>query len=298
MMRKLFQTGCPAVFRLMVAVTFLCSACTDNSYNSPRGYDLHRPVTRELGKSLNEISGISFVPGEDALLAIADNKRNIISIDLRRQKLTDKVKHFYEQQDFEDVVQVGDRIYVLISNGSIVEVPLRQPDSINVFQLNLQGQNDFETMYYDAEIKGLVIMCKTCETDEEAGVHSAYRFDLVSRQFNNDPFYVVSDQKVMESVKNDDANFKPSAAAIHPLDGRLYILASAGQLLVIADRRGNVEEVYRLNPDQHPQAEGIAFAPNGALYIANEGKYGAATLRMYSYNKMARLRATQTKKKS
>lgn len=297
-MRKLFQTQCPAVFWLVILVTMLCSACSDDSYSSPRGYDLHRPVTRELGKSLNEISGIYFVPDDDALLAIADDKRNVFRIDLRRQKLSDKVKHFYEQQDFEDVVQVGNNIYVLISSGSIVEVPLNRPDSVNVFQLGLEGQNDFETLYYDPEARGLVALCKTCEADEESGVHSAYRFDLATRQFDVDPFYVISDQSVMEGVKNDNADFKPSAAAIHPIEGRLYILASAGQLLVITDRRGNIDEVYRLNPDHHPQAEGIAFAPNGALYITNEGKYGAATLRMYSYNKMARLRAAQTKKRS
>src|SRR5687768_527479 len=139
MMRKLFQTECPAVMGCLLLLAMVCSACSDNSYSSPRGYDLHKPAQRELGKSLNEISGIAFIPGEDALIAISDSKRNIYRIDLRRQKLTDKAKDFYEQQDFEDVVQVGNSIFVLISNGSLVEVPLQQRDSVNVYSLNLEG---------------------------------------------------------------------------------------------------------------------------------------------------------------
>ena len=294
-MRKLFQTECPVFLMLLWLMVLLCSACSDNSYSSPRGYDLHRPVVRELGKSLNEISGIFYVPGEDALLAISDNKDNIFRIDLRREKLTDKVKDFYEKSDFEDVVQVGNSIYVLISNGSIVEVPLAKPDSVNVYALNPEGKNDFETLYYDPVAKGLIMLCKECEGDDENGSRPAYRFDLEHRQFETEPYYTIRMEDVMKKLKHNNDKFKPSAAAIHPLEHRLYILASAGQLLVITDLRGDVEEVYHLNPDHHPQAEGIAFAPNGSLYISNEGKYGAATLKMYTYNK-AMQRQTQTKK--
>ncbi|WP_132052290.1 SdiA-regulated domain-containing protein [Pseudocnuella soli] len=295
MMRKLFQTGCPAPLWMLLVPVMLCSACSDNSYSSPRGYDLHRPVVRELGKSLNEISGIFYVPGEDALVAIADSKDNIFRIDLRREKLTDKVKDFYEQEDFEDIVQLDSSLFVLISNGSIVEVPLQRPDSVNVFALNPDGKNDFESLYYDPVAKGLIMLCKECDMDDATNGRSAFRFDLENRRFDSEPFYTINDSEVMKVLKNDDVKFKPSAAAIHPLEGRLYILASAGQVLVIADRRGNVAEVYRLNPDQHPQAEGIAFAPNGTMYISNEGKYGSATLKMYNYNK-ALQRQTQTKK--
>lgn len=295
MMRKLFQRGCPAPLGMLLLPVMLCSACTDGSYSSPRGYDLHRPVVRELGKSLNEISGIFCVPGEDALLAIADSKDNIFRLDLRREKLTDKVKDFYEQGDFEDIVQLDSSVFVLISNGSIVEVPLQSTDSVNVFSLNLEGKNDFETLYFDPVAKGLVMLCKDCEMDEPNNGRSAFRFDLENRQFDPEPFYIISDSEVMKVLKSDDIKFKPSAAAIHPLEDRLYILASAGQLLIIADRRGNVAEVYHLNPDHHPQAEGIAFAPNGTMYISNEGKYGSPTLKMYSYNKNM-LRQTQSKK--
>ena len=78
-------------------------------------------------------------------------------------------------------------------------------------------------------------------------------------------------------------DFEPSAAAVHPLEKRLYILASSGNLLVITDFKGKVQEVYRLNPTLYPQAEGIAFAPNGDLYISNEAKLGKPTLLYIPY---------------
>jgi hypothetical protein len=55
-------------------------------------------------------------------------------------------------------------------------------------------------------------------------------------------------------------------------------------MLVIADNRGKVIEAYELNPDQFPQAEGRAFAPNGDMFITNEGKYGAPTLQQFKYH--------------
>jgi uncharacterized protein YjiK len=84
-------------------------------------------------------------------------------------------------------------------------------------------------------------------------------------------------------LKNADAKFEPSAAAIHPVSKRLFVLSSAGQLLVVTDTRGQVIEAYTLNPDLYPQAEGIAFAPNGDMYITNEGKYGKPTLYYFPF---------------
>ena len=146
------------------------------------------------------------------------------------------------------------------------------------------GKNDFETLYYDPEAKGLIILCKSCEDDKGKKIRSAYRFDLATKTFDIASYFSISTANVKEIMKDDDADFSPSAAAIHPVDKRLYILSSAGNLLVITDTKGRVLEGYRLNPDQYPQAEGIAFSPAGTLYISNEGKYGRPTLLMFPYN--------------
>jgi len=139
-------------------------------------------------------------------------------------------------------------------------------------------------MYYDPTANGLIIICKECEAEKGEHRRTAFRFDLVTKTFDTAAFYNISTEEVKALLKNDDAEFRPSAAAIHPIENRLYILASAGQLFVITDLRGKVLEAYNLNPDLYPQPEGIAFSPKGTMYISNEGKYGKPTLLVFLYN--------------
>jgi hypothetical protein len=288
MMLKLFQTQCPG----LLPAIFLCASlgfisCNDRSYGSPKGYNINKPESRELGKSVNEISGLTYNTDDSSLLAISDSKRKIFQIDLRREKLKDYSEKIYTQSDFEDLVKIDTAIYVLISDGTILEMPPHVADSAHtiVYPSPFHGKTDFETLYFDPQANGLVVICKECETEKGQKRRTAYRFDLTNKAFDTSAFFTISTQEVKAIVKNDDAEFRPSAAAIHPIEKRLYIISSAGQLLVISDMHGKVLEVYNLNPDLYPQAEGIAFSPNGTMYISNEGKFGSPNLLVFHYNK-------------
>jgi uncharacterized protein YjiK len=288
MMLKLFQTQCPGLLpAAFLCACLACFSCNDRSYGSPKGYDIKKPESRELGKSVNEISGLTYNTDDSSLLAISDSKRKIFQIDLGREKLKDYSEKIYTQSDFEDLVKIDTAIYVLISDGTILQMPLRVADSAQtiVYPSPFKGKNDFETMYYDSSAKGLIIICKECEAEKGQHKRTAYRFDLLSKAFDSTEFYSISTEDVKALVKNDDAEFRPSGAAIHPIEKHLYILASAGSLLVITDMHGKVLEVYNLNPDLFPQPEGIAFSPNGTMYISNEGKYGKPNLLVFLYNK-------------
>ena len=287
-MLKLFQTQClrvvPAVF-LYACLAF--SSCSDNTYSSPQGYNIKKPEIRELGKSVNEISGLTYNTDDTSLLAVSDSKRKIFQIDLRREKLKDYSEKIFTQSDFEDLVKIDTNIYVLISDGTILEMPLRVADSSKtiVYPSPFEGKNDFETMYLDPNENGLVIICKECEAEKGLKRRTAYRFDLANKSFDTSAFFTISTQEVKSIAKNDDAELRPSAAAIHPIEKRLYILSSASQIMVITDLHGKVKEVYNLNPDLYPQPEGITFSPKGTMYISNEGKFGSPNLLVFHYNK-------------
>jgi len=288
MMNQLIQTKCPIrpVMLLVCAVTLLTS-CKQQSYTSPDGYDINKPQKENLGKVLNEISGICFDDDDNSLLAISDSKEKVFQLNIDKQKLkdyTDKVVP--SNSDIEDVAKVDSAVYMLSSKGILYEVSSKKNDSAKVktYTFWSNDQNDFETIYYDPSVNGLIMICKKCPADKGKDVRSAYRFDLTKKQFDPSVFYTFSTAEVKNLLKDDDVKFDPSAAAIHPINKRLYVLSSAGNLLVIADTRGKIIEGYKLNPDQFPQAEGIAFAPNGDMFIVNEGKYGAPTLQQFKYH--------------
>jgi uncharacterized protein YjiK len=213
------------------------------------------------------------------MITVADNKQKIYRI-TQDGKVNDYFEdEFGPQEDYEDVVRVDSTIYVLVSNGTIVAInPSDSGMQVTKYPFWSTDKNDFETLYYDGDSKGLIMLCKNCEIERGKNIRTAYRFDLAGKQFETKPYYTISSKAVKNSLKDGKVDFEPSAAAIHPLEKQLYILASAGNLLIITDLKGTVREVYRLNPTLYPQAEGIAFAPNGDMYIANEAKLGKPTL--------------------
>ena len=273
--------------RLLVWAVTLLAGCKQQSYVSPDGYDINHPLKENLGKVLNEISGICFNDADNTLLSISDSKEKVFQINLDKQKLkdyTDKVVP--SKSDLEDIVKVDSNLYLLSSRGIIYEVPAKKKDTggVKAYSFDSNDQNDFETLYYDPSANGLIMVCKKCPADKGKDIRSAYRFDLNKKEFDPSAFYEFSTAEVKTLLKDDNAKFDPSAAAIHPINKRLYVLSSAGNLLVIADTRGKIIEAYELDPERFPQAEGIAFAPNGDMFISNEGKYGAPTLQMFKYH--------------
>jgi uncharacterized protein YjiK len=89
-------------------------------------------------------------------------------------------------------------------------------------------------------------------------------------QFSDTPAYQINVDDIEKITGDPITQFKPSAALIHPIEKRLYILAAVNRLLVITDLNGKVQEAYNLRHTVFKQPEGIAFAPNGDMYISNE----------------------------
>jgi len=285
MMEQLIQTKCPVFLKVILVCAITLNMGCNQSYNSPEGYNFKSPQKMALGKVLNEISGITYNTDNKTILAISDSKEKVFELNVSKPKLkdfTDKVVG--PNTDLEDIVKVKETIYLLASKGIIYAINKTQDStSVQPYPFWSTEQNDFETLYYDPTANGLIMLCKTCASDKGKQVRSAFRFDLDTRTFDTSAFFTISTDDVRKVMKDNDVKFDPSAAEIHPINKRLYILSSAGNALVITDTRGKVIEGYHLNPDDHPQAEGISFAPNGDMYIANEGKFGKPTLQIFHY---------------
>jgi uncharacterized protein YjiK len=77
--------------------------------------------------------------------------------------------------------------------------------------------------------------------------------------------------------------FSPSAIAVHPITGEIYVTSSKGKLLLVLDRQGRIVHLEKLKKSLHTQPEGICFDADGTMFIANEGKDGKAKIYKFRY---------------
>lgn len=237
-----------------------------------------------LGKHLHEISGMAYMPKRNMMLAENDEKGDIFTIDFKNKiDQVDKVK-FGGKSDYEDIVYTDTSVYMLVSTGSVVEVKIKD-SSFTTTEFELGGEkNEFEAMYLEKATNSLILLCKEC-VHEKDEVRVAWRFNLLTKTFSADPAYTIHIADIQKMLGDEKAEFKPSAAGINPITGKLFIVASVGKLLVIASKDGKIEHVFRLDPLVYNQPEGMTFASNGDLYISNEGGEGDATILKFNYKK-------------
>jgi len=173
----------------------------------------------------------------------------------------------------------------LISNGD-VETLKFEGDSIirkiDKFENADKNTNEFESLYYDDNLKQLVLLCKNCEDDKKKEV-TAWGYMPDSQKYTTGIF-AIDVKPIDKKFGEEKIHLKPSATAIDPMTNELYILASVNKLLVITDRNGNVKQIHQLDPSIFNQPEGIAFTPKGDLLISNErGEKSNATILIYKY---------------
>ncbi|MEP7080190.1 MAG: SdiA-regulated domain-containing protein [Ginsengibacter sp.] len=256
-----------------------CVQSKNNVVLTSPDYDLGNPKILKLNDALAEISGIYFYAKDSSVFGISDESGNLYKIHLNKPYNVIKWK-FSKSHDYEDLVMLDDKFYILTSNGDITTLKFsargdtiyRQKDKGPV------GKNEFESLYYDPQTKNLVLICKDCPDDKKSSV-SSFNYDPELNKISPSNFKIET-QKIAEQLGDKKIKFKPSAAAINPITGDLWILSAVNQILVTASRDGIVKNVYTLNPTLYTQPEGITFTPWGDLLISNEAgdKYNQGTI--------------------
>lgn len=257
------------------------------NYKSPPGYDLEKPQKISLPAELDEISGIVYYSKDNSIFAESDEKAIIYKIPLTKAEHIKRWK-LDRKRDYEDMVLLDSTFYLLVSNGNIFAYRYSGNDSFvkDEYKFTVTGNNEFEAFYYDSSLHKMVMICKDCKDDEKNST-TTYAFDPATHEFSQ--AFTIDTKVIKDEVKENAKKFKPSAAAINPLTGELFIISSVNKLLVIADKNGVVHASYALDPRIFKQPEGMAFAGNGALLISNEsGGSGAANILIYPYNKQTK----------
>lgn len=311
---QLKQTTVVFIFLLFSSTVFSQEGKNDiqfeqAGYHFP--YQLSSPDKGwKLPKKLVEISGLSYVD-KHRIACVQDEKGSIYVFNVKKEEVETKID-FGNHGDYEGIEIVGNNAWVLKSNGTLYQVKDYLKDKnpvVKKYKTGLSAKNNAEGLAYDAISQSLLIACKGypfVNEDEERNAKAfkaIYRFDLKSGELDTKPFLLIKLDSIKQykhynvmtllgiellaffDTSEGDVSFQPSAIAIQPLTGNLYILASVGKSLAVFSKQGKMLSLVRLNSKIHAQPEGICFSPDGTLYIANEGKDGKGIILKFEQNR-------------
>lgn len=238
-------------------------------------YRLDRPdAIVELPPVLREISALSALPN-GRLAAVQDETGVLYELDPTTGAIVSQ-EPFRTGGDFEGVERLDDAMWILKSNGDLYRVRRADGDSVEVVVVEtpLSSRNDTEGLAYDAANHRLLIVCKEHPGNGLGDVRAIYGFDLATETLSDAPLYTL-DQARLDAA---DGAFKPAALAVRPGTGEIYVVSSVRKALVVLAPDGTLRAVVDLPPALYAQPEGLAFTPDGTLFISNEGPDGPATL--------------------
>ena len=222
---------------------------------------------------LKEISALVYLD-KNRFACVQDELGKIFIYNTDTRKLEKEIP-FAASADYEGLAIVEQTAYVLRADGQIFEVKnyLGAKPSARIHKTHLTARHNTEGLCYDGKNNRLLIAIK--DTDPENPQYKGiYSFSLSSMKMENEPDYKIDlNSAALRPFKSkkQGSQMQPSAIAIHPKTGDLYITDGAKPKLLIMDQQGAIKTVKILNSKEFNQPEGISFSPEGGLFISNEG---------------------------
>ncbi|WP_347373691.1 SdiA-regulated domain-containing protein [Aequorivita sp. Q41] len=245
------------------------------SYTIIRKWDM--PV------ELNEISGISWISNNK--IACVQDEEGIIFIYNLDTELVEKKINFGESGDYEGLTVLDSTAYLMESSGKIFEVSnyLSPNFKTTAYQTPFSGKNNMESLVVDSLNQRLLFTVKDKDPNSNS-FKGIYAFNIETKTTKALPIIKISlNEGVFQSKDPDDdadtsSNFYPSELGINPKNGTYYVLEAKNPQLLILDSIGKPIKLHKLHKKSFSQPEGITFAPDGTIYISNEGKKGTANI--------------------
>lgn len=239
----------------------------------------------KLPKRLAEISGLAMTM-DNRLLAHNDEKGVVYEIDYRNGSI---VKAFQladmatpVADDFEGIATVDDQIYLVTSAGRLYECSEGADGESVLFTSYATGVGsdcEIEGLAYDESQRALVLMCKGARRADLAGQLGIYHWSIDEKQLLEDAHTVIP---VIEFSRHiGGKKFQPSGIERHPVSGNYFVVAARQRAIAEVTPGGQVVAAKQFPAQWHRQAEGITFAADGELIVADEGAGGKARLTLY-----------------
>ena len=240
-------------------------------------YHAEPDTVRALPVALHEISGLALHRG--LLLAHDDELGRVYSINPASGAVA--VMATLQgpiRDDFEGIAVLGDTIWLMTSAGRLYGVRARATSTPAPFVLRQTGigkRCELEGLAADETNGVLLLPCKILP--KNAGGLVVYRWDVARGE--------VAVPATISAAAGDlkragGQRMRPTAVEMVPRSNHLMLLSSIPPALVEVGATGTVLGYASLGA-RHAQAEGLAIATNGDLYVSDEGGNGLATLSIY-----------------
>lgn len=274
------------VLSLCTCVHALVAQSPDYNFDSPI-------LIGELPAELDEISGLSMAPGNRGeLLVVQDEAGKVFRINTQTGGLLWSTT-FWKDGDYEGVEAVGNDIWVVKNTGTLYQIsnPGQVNQKVEKFNTVLTSDNDVEGLTYDPTKNRLLLACKKDAKDDGNDKDGRYifAFDLATKTLGENPAFAIEREAVERFltscpktkkhdklcsffVKKDEFDLSPSAIAIHPITGQLFITSSVGKVMMVLNPNGQIAYLHKLDKGFFPQPEGLAFEADGTLFISTEKK--------------------------
>jgi uncharacterized protein YjiK len=249
------------------------------------GYTLNpgTAVQWMLPQRLREISGLAMAPG-NRIFAHDDEEAVIYEIDAREGRL---IKAFAlgdrtTRDDFEGIAVVGDRLFLVSSNGRLYESAEGEDGErllFNTYGTGVGRYCEVEGLALEPDDRVLLLLCKTSRDDALDGYVAIYRWSVDERAMASDSLLRIPTAAFSDHLPGE--RFRPSGIERHPETGNYFIVAAQQEAIAEITRTGEVLGVVAFPPSVHPQAEGLTFTEDGRLLIADEGASRGARLTLY-----------------
>jgi len=239
-----------------------------------------------LPRDMGELSGLAMT-SDGRLLAHGDEWGQVYVLDPRGGAMLKRfsigASSAETRADFEGITVVGERIFMVASNGMLYEFAEGDDGErvgYVVHDTRLGKECEFEGIAYDSA-QGLVVLpCKKVGTRSLRDQLVLYRWRLDGSTDST----LVPLTIPLSSVIGSNAwkGLHPSDVTVDPATGNYVLIAAQEKALIEITRLGEVVRAVPL-PGQHVQAEGVALTPDGILIVGDEATTRPATLTLYRW---------------
>ncbi len=179
---------------------------------------------------------------------------------------------------------------------------LKHHPAVKTYDLHLPAKES-EGLCLDAKHDRLLIAPKTSPSAAgEKDWRPIYAFDLKRMALTEEPVLSINVRAIRHFAKyhslplprrakkggngmHSILHFLPSAIAIHPVTGEIYLISAEDHVLISCTETGNITGYALLDASLFRQPEGLAFFPNGDMLISNEAAGKDATILLFRWQR-------------